>query len=86
MAVGVQLLRISTDTANMAKLATARMAKEVPGLTMYTELRTPSNLQYRKVGLQLVATLVSLGLHEVLSLQAIFGLMTIRSNGIRRTA
>ena len=57
--VGVQLLRISTDTANMAKLATARMAKEVPGLTMYTESRTRSDLQHRKVGQQLAAYLAS---------------------------
>ena len=64
MVVGVQLLRISTDTVNMARLVTAGMAKEVPGLTMYTELRTRSNLQYRKVGLQLVVTL-GLGSHEI---------------------
>ena len=66
MVDGVQLLRISTDTANMARLETAGMAKEVPGPTMYTELRTRSNLQYRKVGLQqLAATLADLGLHEI---------------------
>ena len=54
----MQLLRISTDTANTAKLATARMVKEVPGLTMSTESRTRSDLQYRKVGEQMSASFV----------------------------
>ena len=47
--VGAQLQRISTGTANMARLATARTAKVVPGLTTCTESRTRSNLHFRKV-------------------------------------